>query len=593
MEGAGITPPLRVCPRMQGRNHADKSWKEEKVCDLPQRGTVIAVDSIKDLSLREKIGQTYILEESVYADLQDKDAFFENYQPGGVWFGSGKPTTCAEMRAYADSINARLKVPALFGGDAETGFGRSKVAGLSYLPCAAALGSTASEELSYEYGAINANEGSAAGFNWIWGPVVDMPCDSVSKLRELSDYPEMISKMAASQHKGMLSEHVAACAKHFPGTDGIEYRNSHFCQSAVSTSLAEWKEKQGKIFQDMIDAGVPSIMTSHRGFPAVDDRRVGRGYMPTSLSYAIITKLLKEEMGFRGVVVTDDLYMRGIKNVYDREKLYIEVVNAGNDMILGTRSTDYIDIIEAAVRRGDIAESRIDDACSRVLAMKARLGLFQKQNKTWDEEHFAERSHRFKEKVAKQSLHLVCDDIQKLPFDPEKIQKAAIVCFSTGEAFYGALSHMKDALGKYGIETHIQHNFPIDGVKNFGVPIDFDERKNETQGKTYSCKELDEKFDLIIYALFSGGGRPSFYGGEERGFFDVMSCGSEKSVVVSFGTPQVYFDWFSDSDIFLNAYDYLPEMQENFVKALFGETEPTKESQFRLVPKEFIAAETK
>ncbi len=552
-----------------------------------EKGMVVAVDRLKDLSLREKIGQTYILEESIYSDLQDKEAFFEKYQPGGIWFGSGEPTTCAGMRAYADSINARLKVPALFCGDAETGLGRSKIAEPSYLPCAAALGNTASEELSYEFGAINANEASAAGYNWIWGPVVDLPCDSVSKLRELSDYPEMISKMAVAQHQGMLSEHVAACAKHFPGTDGIEYRNSHFCQSSVSTSLAEWKEKQGKIFQDMIQAGVPSIMTSHRGFPAVDDRRVGHGYMPTTLSYAVITELLKGEMGFGGVVVTDDLFMRGIKNVYDREKLYIEVVNAGNDMILGTRSTDYIDIIEAAVRRGEIMESRIDDACSRVLAMKERLGLFQTQNKTWEEEQFAGRSHRFREKVAEQSLHLVCDETKKLPFDPQKIKKAAIVCFSTGEAFYGALSHMKDALGKYDIETHIQHNFPTGNIVNFGVPIDFGEGKSETQGKAYSCKELDEQFDLIIYALFSGGGRPSFYGGEESGFFDVMTYGKEKSVVVSFGTPQVYFDWFSDSDIFFNAYDYLPEMQENFVKALFGETKPMAESQFRLVPLEF------
>lgn len=542
--------------------------------------------SLKNLSLREKIGQTYILEESTLFEMQDKDAFFANYQPGGIWFGSSVPTTCGNMREYADSINSCLKVPALFGGDAETGFGRGKAAGMSYLPCAAALGSTASEELSFEYGAVNANEGSALGVNWIWGPVVDLPCDGVSKLRELSDFPDKISKMAVAQHKGMLSENVAACAKHFPGADGIEYRNSHFCQSYVATPLDEWKGNQGKIFQDMIKAGVPSIMTSHKGFPAVDGRRVGRGYMPTSLSYAIITELLKGEMGFDGVVVTDDLFMRGVKNVYDREKLYIEVLNAGNDMILGTRSTDYIDIIEAAVLRGDIAESRIDDACGRVLAMKERLGLFEKTSKTWDEQRFAERSHELKQKIAQKSLTLVCDENKKLPFDRKKIKKAAIVCFSMQEAFYRELCHMKKALESYGTEVHIQHNFPIGGLKNFGVPIAFGEEKNDEYG-AYSCKELNEKFDLIIYALFSDGGRPSFYGGEERGFFDVMTYGREKSVVVSFGTPQVYFDWFSDSDIFLNAYDYLPEMQENFVKALFGDEKVSEESVFRLVPADF------
>ena len=118
--------------------------------------------------------------------------------------------------------------------------------------------------------------------------------------------------------QGVQDAGVAACAKHFPGDDPYEYRDSHFCNSAYNQSFEYWEATQKREFQTCIDAGVASVMIGHKCFKAVDDTRVNGALLPSTLSYKVVTELLKDKMGFKGVVITDDISMKALSWKYHR-----------------------------------------------------------------------------------------------------------------------------------------------------------------------------------------------------------------------------------------------------------------------------------
>jgi AraC-like DNA-binding protein len=168
-------------------------------------------------------------------------------------------------------------------------------------------------------------------------------------------------------------------AKHFPGKDKKEYRDDHFADQVIRDSLEDWLEGQGKVFQQMIDGGVWSIMLSHTGFPAVDSRTINGLFMPTTLSDRILTKLLKQDMHFDGVVVTDGIGMGVLKTAYpNKEDLYVALLNAGNDILLNVKDFDYIDMIERAVNDGRVSMERIDDAAHKDRSYSEKQYLFLK-----------------------------------------------------------------------------------------------------------------------------------------------------------------------------------------------------------------------
>ncbi len=156
----------------------------------------------------------------------------------------------------------------------------------------------------------------------------------------------------------------------------------------------------GEVFQEMIDGGVWSIMPGHQGFPAVDDRKVQNYYMPATLSDKILTGLLKEKMGFKGVVVTDAIEMAALKTAYpDKEDLFVALLNAGNDILLNVKRLDYIDIIEKAVADGRVSMERIDDAVRRVYEMKVKMGLWDDTEEVVMTEEIREEIRAFNRKL--------------------------------------------------------------------------------------------------------------------------------------------------------------------------------------------------
>ncbi len=415
---------------------------------------------ISDLTLREKIGQTALAFVNNDMSVLDKNPYGGMWSIGALRFTTvnmdniqgDKVVTTQTVKDKIKDYNRQLKVPILPAMDNNEGINHC-FSELGPLIDATAVGATDNEELAYQAGAARALQLKSTGSHWLWWPEVDLANrhSIINWGRLFSDDPDKVSRMAIAAVKGCQDQGVAATAKHFPGSDTIEYRDPHASLNLLNISVEAWKERQGRLFQDLIDAGVYSIMTAHVAFPAYDDTKLNGQYIPTSVSYKLITELLKGEMGFKGVVVTDGLTMKGLMDLYDcdLEKVYIAALNAGNDVLLGVKD-DYIDVIEQAVKSGEVSMERIDDACSRVLEMKRKLGMLE-ENYIMDEE-CVENANRYavesNTKIAQKALSLVCNKRNILPLNKKYIKTVTAVILSYDDEQIESLQIMKEEFQK-------------------------------------------------------------------------------------------------------------------------------------------------
>lgn len=547
---------------------------------------------LSEMTLREKIAQTLLVQQyyltrkyevdpSIWRTREERDEILRREQYGMLWFAPGysksieqserysKKEMSAVYREFLMQENACLKIPALTCGDAEREGAGAFFEDLTTTCCPLTVGAADSEELSYEQGAAIARELRTAGVNWRWSPPVDMVSTrTAGVLRTFApDNAERMIALANAHIKGMQDNGVAATAKHFPGSDRYEYRDSHFTDTKIFISMEEWWKEQGRVFQEIINAGVYSIMISHKAFPACDNTKIKGKYVPCTISKKVITDLLKGQMGFQGVVITDGIQMAALYSLLPYEELVVELINAGNDAILGALSGT-TDILEKAVLEGKVAESRIDDACQRLLDMKEKLGLFEDnyQELDYTAADVTPKTREVNLEIARKGITLVRDRKQLLPLDKEKIKNVTIICSTHDDVFYEELRYMKAALEKRGSHVKMQRRLT----------------NNE------ELESISAESDLILYAGFVAGHRPKggsgLFGEEAKTFLYAFSSGKEKSIGVSMGYPYLHYDYMEGVDTFINTYDMSPEMMEVFVEAIFGEIPLIGKSPVNLVP---------
>ena len=538
---------------------------------------------IEDLTLREKIGQTCTIREYTYKDTGDYKKYFAENPIGSTWRCGASRQTYAPVEAdlggdiengYLDdlhkdlvsTINNIIKIPTIPVMDANNGIPKNKFPGHASRPFATSLGTTRDPELAFEYGKLLGEDLRLAGIRGLWSPVADNSEHFVD-LRQLSSDHENNSKLLTAFIKGLQSSGVAAGAKHFPGSDPYEYRDTHFCTASYVQSYEYWCNTQRKEFEACIAAGVDSIMVAHDTFRAVDDTIVDGRLLPCTLSHKVITGLIKEDMGFKGVVITDDVVMKAMSAIYGVEESYIHALNAGIDMILGP-SLEYIDIIEEAVKSGRIAESRIDDACQRVLDMKDRYGLFETPNYPHPSEEEREavrvKIHALCEKIAAKGMTLTANHVNMVPMNSNNIKKVKIVYMGYSDECYENLQYAVDEFARYGASCDLQRGFTDEDNKTL------------------------KDYDLIIYATFIGlfepEGGPFFFGKDCWTLQKIMTVEIDKSIGVSFGNPDIYFNYFTAAKTFVNCYSYNEETVRGFVKGLYGDIKFTDYAPFPLNP---------
>jgi beta-N-acetylhexosaminidase len=302
------------------------------------------------------------------------DAFLAERTLGGIFVGIADRD---RHRAEIAQLQARCSIPMVVASDLEAGAGHFVRGGVPF-PEPLAVAAANDAQLAYMLGTAAAREGRYAGIHWTFAPVVDVnvnPDNPIANTRSLGDDPGRVAHLAEAIARGMQEHGLAACAKHFPG-DGVDDLDQHTVTSANTLSREKWPRISGFPFRQAIEAGIWSVMVGHIALPAWDDTQNACGvYRPASISHKLVTGLLRGELGFQGLIVTDDMNMGGVAGYAKRRERTVACIAAGCDMLLFPKlPDDYATLVEA-VRSGVLPEARVDEAVRRILAFKARLNL--------------------------------------------------------------------------------------------------------------------------------------------------------------------------------------------------------------------------
>ncbi|MBN1268433.1 MAG: hypothetical protein JXB04_02515 [Kiritimatiellae bacterium] len=330
--------------------------------------------TLASLSLNEKLAQMMLPIAGDDARMEKLLGLMGEMPIGGGFFWGNTPEVHRErIRRY----QAASRVPMIMAADLENGPGYV-VQGTAMFPDLLALAAADDERLAYTMAKAAAIHGRNVGMHWTFAPIVDVnlnPDNSITNTRGLGDDPERIIRLSSAMIRGFQDHGLAACAKHFPG-DGVDDIDQHVMTTVNSLPLERWKGLHGRTFSAAYELGVWTTMIGHIAFPAWDGERDGRGALrPATLSRRIVTDLLRREMGFDGLIVTDDMNMGGAAAYANREERAIACIAAGCDMFLFPHLPEDFHTLLAAVQSGRIPEQRITDAARRVLELKARVGL--------------------------------------------------------------------------------------------------------------------------------------------------------------------------------------------------------------------------
>ncbi|MEI6786941.1 MAG: glycoside hydrolase family 3 N-terminal domain-containing protein [bacterium] len=331
------------------------------------------------MTLDEKIGHL-LCWDVVAAHLRQDPAkvveLTERYHLGSLFVYDW---TSAQISALTAELDRRTPVPVLISSDLEHGAGPAIPDGVEF-PFQMAVGAADDEALAETMGRAAARQGAAAGVQWTYSPVVDINYNRLNPIvnvRAYGDNHERVARLAAAVIRGLQRDDLmAATAKHFPG-DGVDDRDQHICTTINSYSLAKWRKTFGKVWQRVIREDVMSIMAGHIALPCVDPGEGFVGGVPATLSHKIQVEFLKQELGFRGCLVSDAIPMIGISSHVKADELAVWNVATGSDVVLFCEPARDFPALKRAVETGVITEARLHDAVRRVLIMKARLGSLE------------------------------------------------------------------------------------------------------------------------------------------------------------------------------------------------------------------------
>lgn len=321
---------------------------------------------------------------------------------GGYIVFRGRP----DLPDLLSELQGASPHPLLVAADIEWGAGQ-QLAGATLLPPNMALGAVGSEEAAYEAGKTTAIEARALGVNWAFAPVVDVnvnPRNPIVNIRSFGEDPARVARLGAAWVRGAQDHGLLATAKHFPGHGDTEV-DSHSRLPTIPGDRERLDRVELAPFRACIEAGVGAIMSAHLAVPALDPS--GR---PATLSRPIMTGLLREQLGFQGLLVTDALIMGGITGTWSEEDAVAAALDAGCDMLLMPRDPRAArDAVQSAVESGKVDEARLRQAVARVEAAVASLGLdADRFPKGWSG---VERSahQAFARRMAAEALTLVRD----------------------------------------------------------------------------------------------------------------------------------------------------------------------------------------
>ncbi|WP_225987139.1 glycoside hydrolase family 3 protein [Streptomyces spectabilis] len=395
------------------------------------------------MTLEEKVGQLFVLH--VYghhatdpdpADMEVNERelgvrtaaeAIAKFRPGGlIYFGWAHNTRDPRQLATLSNDVQRAAlgrspgVPLLLTIDQEHGVVARVGAPATLLPGAMALGAGGSHDDVREAARIAGAELRALGVLQNYAPSADVnvnPANPVIGVRSFGAGPDAVSGFVTAQIEGYRSAGIASAAKHFPGHGDTE-TDSHSALPHIHHSREQWEELDAPPFRAALAAGVDAVMTAHLVVPALDP-----ALDPATLSYPIVTGVLREQLGHQGLVVTDSLSMRGVRTKYGDDRVAVLALKAGVDQLLDPPQPELArNAVLRAVREGELSEERIDASVLRILELKVRLGLFDDPYVSLDavDETVGSSAHRAAaDRIADRTTTLLRNDGGLLPLSPD------------------------------------------------------------------------------------------------------------------------------------------------------------------------------
>jgi len=379
--------------------------------------------TLTGMTAEEKIGQLFVVLGPAYGDEELKQLIKQRHI-GGVLY---RPMPAAALKEIWKQLDANANIPLLKAANLEEGGYGANSEGTyfgSQMQVAAANDLAQTEH----FAKVCAVEGRAAGCNWNFAPVCDIDMNfrnPITNVRTYGSDPEKVCRNVEVYVKALQSCGMAAACKHFPG-DGVDFRDQHLHPTYNSLPADQWYGTYGKIYQTAIDAGLLSVMVGHIVQPAVEMEQnpalTFADCLPASQSKELLTGVLREKFGFNGVVITDATIMGGYCMSMERRKALPATLMAGCDMFCFTPDIyEDLDILREALHTGELTEDRLDEAVTRILALKRKL---EDMLEPLPEIH----ASAWKAECADRAVTLVKDTQKLIPVQVQKYPKIKLVC---------------------------------------------------------------------------------------------------------------------------------------------------------------------
>ena len=554
--------------------------------------------TIAAMTDEEKVGQlfwqlTASQEEDYLKELMEK------YHLGGCRY-NGMPGE--KVLAQNRILQKYAKVPVFIACNPETG-GSGVCSDGTFVSSQVKLGATGKPEYAQAMGRVSGAQIAATGCNMAFAPVVDITynweCEEILT-RAYSNDPEKVAAMGYAYMQGLFeTEGVASCAKHFPG-NGQDYRDAHLSNNVNHFGLEKWMATYGKVYKTLIDGGLQAIMGGHILMPEymkeLHPDITPEQLRPATLCPEIMTDLLRNKLGFNGMVVTDASHMVGMTNQMKRKDMLPLAINSGCDMFLffNDPDEDFAAMLDA-YRTGVISEDRMTEALTRILGLKAAMGLNKKAKEALcpsdDVLHAALNNPEFKAvapAVSKDALTLVkYKQPGVLPLTPEKTKRVMIVDVKGAEGPMAALMAMamgggkdrktpaqklQDRLNAKGFEAFIYES-PLDQMKKKIAAGEKPSMNMYFAGKN-AIADFVAGQDVVITLFNVSNGHPAF--GLSKGGGEIPWYVHELPVVgISVSKPTMLADC-PMLQTYINTYDANDDTLDALVDALMTGPEAFK-----------------
>ena len=461
-------------------------------------------DTLSAMTLEEKAGQVFCpmgfsndpgLLHHMLCDLH----------VGGMMY---RPGPAAYIQNTHRAIQSMAKIPLLLAANTENGGNGLAFEGTSFgQPMAVAA--TDDPENAYRMGYTACAEGAALGLNWSFAPIVDINYEfhnPITNVRTFGSDAERVIACGSAYMRAAKETGVAVSIKHFPG-DGVDERDQHILTSVNSLSREEWDASFGKVYSTLIGQGAETVMVGHIALPAYASEE--EKYLPASLSRSIMTGLLRQKVGFNGLISTDATPMVGFTAAMPREKAIPTAIAAGADMILFNKDLDEdYRFLLAGLENGLLTEARLDEAVTRILAAKAALRLHEKKKAGTlvpGQEALSvvgcEQHRAWAKEVADKAVTLVKDTQQLLPLSTQKTKRVYLnVIQKDNSPENPVVQSWKELFEREGFEVTVRDRRISITVQDMGdIPGMSAEKKALMHEMYRSTREAREAYDLYVY----------------------------------------------------------------------------------------------